>query len=346
MSSIRVAQFGCGYWGPHLMRNLFAHPAVEVAGLVDTNDKVRDWLAGHYPELPFSTNTAMKQLEEWGAQAVVLATPAGTHFDLASQVLESGRHCLVEKPLAMTSGECRQLIDLATRAGVILMVGHTFLFNPVVRELKTIIQAGNLGEIYYAHAQRLNLGRVRKDIDAVWNLAPHDISILLYLFGQMPSRVSARGASYIQPGIADVAFLDLEFPDGKYASIQVSWLDPQKVRRLTVVGSQQMAVYDDVAENKLVIYDKGVDRAHPEKATLGSYEDFGTFQLRLRAGGIQIPQIDFVEPLKMEIAEFVEAILQNRKPLTDGANGLHTVQVLEAATRSMALEGTFVSVER
>ena len=328
------------------MRNLFAHPAVEVAGLVDTNDKVRDWLAGHYPALPFSSNTAMKQLEEWGAQAVVLATPAGTHFDLASQVLESGRHCLVEKPLAMTSGECRQLIDLASRAGVILMVGHTFLFNPVVRELKTIIQAGNLGEIYYAHAQRLNLGRVRKDIDAVWNLAPHDISILLYLFGQMPSRVSARGASYIQPGIADVAFLDLEFPDGKYASIQVSWLDPQKVRRLTVVGSQQMAVYDDVAENKLVIYDKGVDRAHPEKATLGSYEDFGTFQLRLRAGGIQIPQIDFVEPLKMEIAEFVEAILQNRKPLTDGANGLHTVQVLEAATRSMALEGTFVSVER
>ncbi len=328
------------------MRNLFANPAVEVAGLVDTDNKVGNWLAGHYPHVPFTTNTTVEQLDEWDAKAVVLATPAGTHFDLACQVIESGRHCLVEKPLAMTSGECRQLIDSAAQAGVILMVGHTFLFNPVVQELKEIIQAGSLGEIYYAHAQRLNLGRVRKDVDAIWNLAPHDISILLYLFGQVPSRVSARGASYIQPGIADVAFLDLEFPDGKYASIQVSWLDPQKIRRLTVVGSQQMAVYDDVAENKLVIYDKGVDRAHPEKATLGSFEDFGTFQLRLRAGGMQIPQIDFVEPLKMEIAEFVAAIQQNRNPLTDGASGLHTVQVLEAASLSMARDGAFVSVER
>jgi len=344
MSALHVVQIGCGYWGPNVLRNLVAHPEVELVGVVDTDPHIRSWLADRYPGIPFARTFKVSLLDEWDVHAVVVATPARTHFALATQVIRSGRHCLVEKPLAMTARECDELINLAQARGLALMTGHTFLYNAAVTGMREIIQDGELGTIYYAYAQRLNLGRIRQDVDVVWNLAPHDISILLYWFGKLPMHVATRGATFIQPGILDVAFLDLEFPDGQYASIHVSWLDPQKTRRITLVGSRKMAVYDDVAKNKLTIYDKGVDRAHPEKATLGRFEDFGTFQLRLRAGSVTIPPIDFIEPLKVEVAEFVSAIRERREPLTNGISGLQTVQVLEAASRSMELNGQFVEV--
>lgn len=344
MSTLRVVQIGCGYWGPNVLRNLAAHPQVELAGVVDIDPDIRAWLADHYPGVPFAPAFDVDLLDQWDAQAVVIATPARTHFSLAGQVVKSGRHCLVEKPLAMTAVECDELINLAQASGVVLMPGHTFLYNAAVTKMKEIIRNGELGEVYYAHAQRLNLGRIRQDVDVVWNLAPHDISILIHWFGRSPKRVAARGATFIQPGVTDIAFLDLEFPDGQYASIHVSWLDPHKTRRITLVGSKKMAVYDDVAENKLTIYDKGVDRAHPEEATLGRFEDFGTFQLRLRGGGVTIPPIDFIEPLRVEVAEFVSAIRDGREPLTNGVSGLQTVLVLEAASRSMKLDGQFVKV--
>lgn len=345
MSKLRVAQLGCGFWGPNLLRNFSAHNSVEIVGVVDREPKTRDWLAKHYPNVPFDTEGTSEVLDNWDAQAVVLATPAGTHYELARRAILSGRHCLVEKPLALKAAECRELIDLADQAEVVLMVGHTFLYNAAVLKLKSIIDEGSLGEIYYAHAQRLNLGQVRRDVDVIYNLAPHDISILLYLFGSSPSRVSARGVARIQPHLADIAFIDLEFPDGKYAAIHVSWLDPQKTRRLTVVGSKQMAVYNDIIENKLVIYDKGVDQAPPARAISDSLEGFGSFQMQLRSGGIHIPEFENTEPLKVEVAEFVEAIEQGRRPFTDGFNGLQTVKVLEAASNSLALAGAFVDVE-
>ncbi|MCK4578519.1 MAG: Gfo/Idh/MocA family oxidoreductase [Candidatus Marinimicrobia bacterium] len=343
-NTVRIVQIGCGYWGPNVLRNLVNHSNIELVGVIDTDPQVKNWIKEHYPDIPVQANFDLDLLDHWQAQAVVIATPAHTHYDLAIQVLSSGRHCLVEKPLARTSKECEALIKAASSNGQILMVGHTFLYNSVVRELRRIIKSGDLGEIYYSHAQRLNLGRIRKDIDVAWNLAPHDISILIYLFDNSPVRVAARGVSFIQKQIADVAFLELEFPDGKYALIHVSWLDPQKIRRITIVGSEKMAVYDDVAEKKLTIYDKGVDRMHPENATLGDFDDFGTFQLRLRAGGITIPQINFLEPLKVEVAEFINAISENRPALTDGTNGLLTVRVLEAVSKSMANNGKLIEV--
>jgi predicted dehydrogenase len=341
---IRICQIGCGYWGPNVLRNLAANIDVELVGIIDSDPAVGKWAADQYPDLPFANDFNGELLKNWAVDAVVLATPAQTHHALAKTVLESGCHCLVEKPLAHTVTDCEDLINIAGKHDLILMVGHTFLYNGVVRKLKAIIENGELGEVYYAHAQRLNLGRIRTDVDAAWNLAPHDISILIYLFGGLPLRVAARGASFIQKSIVDVAFIDLEFPGGQYASIHVSWLDPQKTRRITLVGSKQMAVYDDVAENKLTIFDKGVDRTHPERATLGRFEDFGTFQLLLRAGGIAIPEINFVEPLKVEVEEFINAIQEQRPALTDGSDGLNTVLVLEAATRSMATGGKFVEV--
>jgi len=342
---IKVVQIGCGYWGPNVLRNLISHPKVTVVGVVDVDPSIQSWLNEKYPGVLFKTEFSEDLLDEWEADAVAIATPARTHYLIASTVLSSGRHCLVEKPLTTNSEECEELIRLSRDNGVILMVGHTFLHNSAVLKMKKIIENGELGEIYYVYAQRLNLGKIRHDVDVMWNLAPHDISIILYWLGELPIKVSSRGIDFIQPNISDIAFIEMYFPQGTFASLHMSWLDPHKVRKITLVGSKKMAVYDDTAENKITIYDKGVDREHPEKATLGSFEDFGTFQLRLRAGGVSSPSINFVEPLQIEIAQFIDSIYSGNPPLTDGNNGLQTVRVLEAATQSMKNHGESVGVK-
>lgn len=343
---INIAQVGYGYWGPNLLRNLMDHPDANVKGVIDKDLKIKEKLSEKYPSLSFESDFSIDLLDEWEVDAVVIATPAETHFDIAIKTLKNNRHCLIEKPLTTTPETSRELIEIAEKNNLILMVGHTFLYNAAVIKMKEIIDSGELGEIYYVFAQRLNLGKIRQDVDVLWNLAPHDISIINYWFGESPVQVSARGIDFIQPNISDIAFVNLEFPGGKYAVIHLSWLDPLKIRQITVVGSKKMAVYNDTAEEKLIVYDKGVDRKHPEKATLGEFNDFDEFKLILRAGGIEKPIVNFVEPLQVEIDEFIKCIINSKIPITDGLNGLETVQVLTAASSSIKNNGKIIKINR
>ena len=279
------------------------------------------------------------EINDADIKAVVVATPVATHFDFAIKCLEAGKHILVEKPIATTVDEVQQIAKLAKEKGLVAMVGHTFLFNSAVRYVKEFIDTGELGDIRYIYSQRVNLGRIRNDVDALWNLAPHDVSIIQYwLSDPEPVSVNRRGMDFVQNGIDDVVFMNIEYPDNVMANIHVSWLDPHKIRKMTVVGSKKMAVYDDIAENKIAIYDKGIDRFRLD-GSLGSFDTFDQFQLIQRAGDVVIPRIEYSEPLRAECKHFVECITENKQPTTDGDNGLRVVEVLEAASRSLALGG-------
>jgi predicted dehydrogenase len=272
-------------------------------------------------------------------QAMVIATPASTHAGLVRAALLAGKHVLVEKPLALSTSDATELVRMALSVGRVLMVGHTFLYNPAVRALRDLVQLGQLGEIYYAYCQRLNLGLFQRDINVIWDLAPHDVSILMYVLGAQPIAVSARGGAYVQQGIEDVAYLELAFPDRVRTQIHVSWLDPNKVRRTTIVGSRKMAVYDDVEMlEKIRIYDKGVQAPPPT-------DTFGEFQLSYRYGEITIPHLSSTEPLRLQCEHFVDCIQRGLTPLSDGHNGLHVVQVLEAAEKSLASDARLVPVQ-
>ncbi|MBU0492228.1 MAG: Gfo/Idh/MocA family oxidoreductase, partial [Chloroflexi bacterium] len=282
---INVALVGYGYWGPNLARNL--HELADT-NLVVVCDQDTSRLAQAQKLYPGVRATA-RVTEVWddaGIGAVVIATPAPTHYELVKAALAAGKHVLVEKPLTLCSREARELVDLAQAHGRILMVGHTFEYNPAVLKVKELLAQGQLGDVYYAYSTRVNLGRIQRDLNALWSIAPHDISILLFLFDQMPIEVSARGASYLNPDVEDVVFIDLLFASGLIAHIHASWLDPSKVRRMTIVGSQKMIVYDDLeSEGKVKIYDKGVLK-------VGTGRIFGEFQYRLHSGDIAIPRID------------------------------------------------------
>src|SRR5205085_10542585 len=269
--------------------------------------------------------------------AVIIATPATTHFHLACQALRAGKHVFVEKPLATRVSEVDELAACAKERGLIVMAGHTFVYNSAVRYVKRLIDAGELGDVRYIYSQRLNLGRIRTDIDALWNFAPHDISIIQYwLDDRDPVSVSRQGMAYMQDGIDDVVFLNLEYPGKVIANIHVSWLDPQKVLKIIVVGSRKMVVYDDVADNKIAIYDKGIDR----KAILGQNMDFDNpqrAQFNYRSGDILFPEVKFTEPLRLEAEHFSDCILNSRKPLTGTAHARTVVSILERA-RPFSLE--------
>jgi len=263
--------------------------------------------------------------------AVVIATPAHTHFELAKRVLLSGKHAFVEKPLATKVSEVDELGSLAKERGLILMVGHTFIYNSAVRYVKKLIDRGELGEVRYIYSQRLNLGRIRSDIDALWNFAPHDISIIQYwLNGATPLRVIRQGMDYMQDGIDDVVFLGLTYPGKIMANIHVSWLDPQKVRKMVVVGSKKMVVYDDIAEDKIQIFDKGIDR----QAVLGENMDFDAprpVEFSYRSGDILLPQIKFAEPLRVESQHFLDCIRNRELPITGVDHARTVVEILERA---------------
>ncbi len=328
----RVGLIGYGYWGPNLARNFHQLPESVLAAVADLDPRRLDEPARLYHAQPYTDYLAL--LSDPSIEAVAIATPARTHFEVARAALEHGKHVLVEKPLAMSSAEVRELNALAARSGRVLMPGHTFEYNPAVWKIRELVQARALGDVYYVYAHRVNLGRVQQDINALWSIAPHDISILLYVLGQMPVEVSARGARYLSEQVEDVVFVTMTFPGNVLAHVHASWLDPSKVRRMTFVGSEKMIVYDDVdAEAKLRIYDKGVYRR-------GS--DFGEFQLKVHSGDISIPKIDMSEPLRNECAHFVECVRTGRAPRTDGENGLRVVRVLEAAQESLAQNGANV----
>jgi predicted dehydrogenase len=267
--------------------------------------------------------------------AVIVATPMGTHAALGTEVLEAGKHLFLEKPMATNSDDCRRLNELAARQNLKLMVGHTFLYAAAVRKIKELIEAGELGDIYYVNISRVNLGIFQQDANVVWDLAPHDVAMLNHLFGADPVRVAANGHCYVQRdlGIEDVAFVSLEYPEGRLANIHVSWLDPNKIRRCTFVGSKKMLVYDDVSTaEKIRVYDKGVD-VQPH------YDTFGEFQLLYRAGDIFVPHLETIEPLKTEMAHFLAAVAGREEILSTGRDGLRVVQVLEQACRSIAEDG-------
>jgi predicted dehydrogenase len=334
--TIRIAQVGVGYWGPNLARNFAATEGGELVALCDRDARR---LAQIGRQLPGTRLVADYEdiLADKSVDAVVIATPVATHFELAEAALSSGKHVFVEKPLATSSDECQRLIDLAEQNDRRLMVGHVFVYNAAVQAIKGYIDRGELGEIYYVYSQRLNLGQVRHDVNALWNFAPHDLSILGDWFDADPIGVSARGYSYVQPGIEDVVFMTLDYPGGIGANIHISWLDPLKVRRMTIVGSEKMLVYDDVsADAKVTIYDRGVSRR--EIDTLddrGPIRSFGEFQLLLRAGDVLIPKLAFEEPLKVECQHFVDCIRTGSAPRSDGRAGLRVVRALEAAQRAM-----------
>jgi predicted dehydrogenase len=331
--TVTLAQVGCGYWGPNLLRNFTALAGCVVKYVVDASADRRRFVAAAFPK-----TQAMEHLQPVLADAevdgVIIATPAASHFELTMSALEAGKHVFVEKPLATSVGEVDDIDRLAQARGRVVMVGHTFLFNPAVRHVRRLIEDGELGEVRYIYSQRLNLGRIRSDIDALWNFAPHDVSIIQYWLGNPePLSIARQGMAYVQDGVEDVVFLNLVYPGKVIANIHVSWLDPQRVRKMVVVGSRKMVVYDDVAEEKIAIFDKGIDR----RATLGEHMDFDQTHgagLRYRSGDILLPNIEFREPLQIEAEHFAECVRTGRRPLTDVAHARGVVRILERATRA------------
>ena len=327
-NKIHIAQIGVGYWGPNLLRNLVANKDCEVKTVVDLSEDRRNFVKGLYPAI-VTTDQIDDVFNDTEIDAVVVATPVASHFDLTMKALESGKHVLVEKPMATKVEEVQKIGKLAEEKGLVAMVGHTFLFNSAVRYVKKLIENGALGDIRYIYSQRVNLGRIRNDVDALWNLAPHDVSIIQYwLNDPEPISVSRNGQAYVQNGIDDVVFMNIEYPDNVMANIHVSWLDPHKIRKMTVVGSKKMVVYDDISDNKIAIYDKGIDRM----AVLGENMDFdnsSTFNFNHRSGDVVLPKINWVEPLKTEIAHFVDCILNGTECLTDTSHAVKVVEILE-----------------
>jgi predicted dehydrogenase len=280
--------------------------------------------------------TVESALADGEVDGVVVAVPVESHYEVAMAALQAGRHVLVEKPLSRTASEAIRLCEEADRRSQVLMVGHTFLYNGTVRRIKEMIDGGELGEIRYIFMRRLNLGIVRHDVDALWNLAPHDLSILNYWIDRPVVQVSAVGHCYLQPGIADVVFAHLAYEGNVAGHIQVSWLDPSKVRHATVVGSRRMLLYDDMSSDaRLVVYDKGID-ATDLTANLGRFETFAQHQFIVRAGDAWLPRVDFTEPLMEEISDFVGSIAEGRQPLANGASGLAVVEQLERLSAAMA----------
>lgn len=334
----RIALIGYGYWGPNLARNLASLPGCPLCAVADVRSEVLQDVRALYPNVAVSQDPK-GFLEDPTIDGVVLATPPHTHASLAREALYRGKHVLVEKPLAMSVQDAADLVELARQKHRVLMAGFTFLFSPPVNKLREMIDSGHLGRILYLHSARLNLGRVREDVNVLWNLGPHDVSILLYLLGRMPESVSAVGYSYIRPGIADVAFLDFRFPGGVVAHVHLSWMDPCKVRRLTVVGQGKMVVYDDIdVDRQVAVYDAGLVEQSGVNDAL-HFRTYHEFQLTRRTGDVYIPKIENEEPLRRMCAHFVGCVEGRETCLSDGEFGLRVTEVLEAAQRSMDKDG-------
>lgn len=325
---IDVAVIGCGYWGPNLIRNFNQIQGSNVSRVCDLNPDRLTRIREGYPSIKV-TQDYMDILRSRDVEAVVIATPVSTHYHLAKDALLHDKHVLVEKPLTVSRAEAEGLIELAARREKVLMAGHTFEYNPAVMKVKELLTGGEIGDIYYIHSSRVNLGLHQADVNVIWDLAPHDFSIILYWLGMEPLSLSARGTSYIQDGIADVAFITLSFPKNILAHLHVSWLAPSKLRRTTVVGSEKMLVYNDLeAEEKVKVYDRGV-------TGLQNSECLVELQRSYRIGDVFSPHIASIEPLRIECQHFLDCITESGTPRTDGHSGLRVVKVLEAADRSL-----------
>lgn len=334
---MRVAVVGCGYWGSKHVRVLCQNPEVELVLAVDPSAQCRAHIEAQYPGVP-TTPDFHDALRRDDIRGIIIATPPSTHFRLAREALLAGKDVLVEKPLTDKAAQARELCVLADRLGRVLMVGHTFLYHPAVEYMRREIDSGALGTLYYADAARLNLGIFQRDTDVIWDLAPHDLSIMLYVLGLEPDSIRARGLSHVGArGHIDVANLEMLFPGQVSATIRVSWLDPCKVRRVTIVGSKRMLVFNDSSgEEKVRIYDRGVEMPHRT-------DNFSDFHLSYRHGDVTIPYIPASEPLANESRHFIDCIRERRTPRSDGWSGYYVVQLLERAHRSLALDGASMS---
>jgi predicted dehydrogenase len=334
---MQVAVVGVGGWGKNLARTYFQIPECSLKYICDLDQQKLQQLRLQLPGT-ILTSRFQDLLEDADLQAIVIATTAATHYPLCKTALQAGKDVFVEKPFVLSVDQAEELIQIAAQEDRILMVGHLLEYHPVINRLKRMIDSKELGDIYYIYTQRVNLGTVRNDENALWNFSPHDISSILYLLGKEPTDVSARGQSYLQRGIEDVVFLTLNFNGQAMAHIHVSWLDPHKIRKITIVGSKKMAVFDDIeSTEKLRVYDKSAEQNT-------SYNSFAEY-VTLRFGDITIPHLKIDEPLRLECQHFLECIRERRQPLSDGADGLRVLKVLEAAQRSLKANGMPITVD-
>jgi predicted dehydrogenase len=329
---ISVGVVGLGYWGPNLVRNFKALPGCHLKAMCDQNESRLEHLRRVYPDVEPITSFE-HLLHGASVDAVAIATPVRFHFPLAKASLLAGKHTFIEKPMASSSEECEELIEIARRNGLTLMVGHTFLYSAPVRRIVDIINAGDIGEIRYINARRLNLGLFQQDINVAWDLAPHDISIILHILGEFPTTVNCQGNAHVTPKIEDVTNLSLNFRNKRFATIQSSWIEPRKVREMTIVGSKRMIVYDDLQPlEKIKIYDVRVDRPP-------HYDTFAEFQYSYHYGDSYIPHIKQEEPLRVECQHFLDCIRTGQKPVSSGREGLEMVRILEASSASLRENG-------
>jgi predicted dehydrogenase len=328
---INVGIVGCGYWGPKHVRNFHELPEANLTMVCDLQEDRLKQVEKQYSYV--TTTTSYEELLQDSTDAVVIATPVRTHYALAKDALLHDKHVMVEKPMTCNSHEAAELIEIAAKRKLVLMVGHIYDYHPAVNFLGELVRSGQLGEIYSIDAARLNLGLFQPDVNVLWDLAPHDLCIVLSLIQKEPVAVSARGKGHIDPGICDVAYLELLFTNGTSAHLHVSWLDPRKIRQTTIVGSKKMAVYDDVSENeKIRIYDKGLAVAADDNGE-------ATWPPNYRYGDVTIPFISNAEPLKLECDHFIQCITESKQPMSDGWAGLRVVNILEAANRSLTNGG-------
>jgi len=333
----KLALIGAGAWGRNLLRNLAHLRGADLVMCCDTdNDRCATTINGYKNVQVCVDPEIVLNSEE--IDAVAIATPAITHYELASRAMEAGKDVFVEKPMTLSLRDAEKLVELADREDRVLMVGHLLEYHPAVEKMKELLDSGEVGQPYYIYSERVNLGKIRSDENALWSFAPHDISIILYMLGEEPVEVACRGAAYIQPDIEDVAFLWMQFPGNRLAQVHVSWLDPHKMRRTTLVGSKRMVVFDDMqAAEKIRIYNKGVEH----NGMFSGYAD----ALSLRFGDVTVPVLEMREPLKLECEHFVECVQTRSTPRSDGRDGLRVVRVLEAAQRSLRSGGAPVALE-
>lgn len=331
-SKLKVGVIGCGYWGPKLARNIAEIPDAELAMVSDLQDERLAEVTGLYPQAVGTKN--YHDILNGDIDAVIIATPVNTHYPLAKDALQAGKHVLVEKPITSDTDQAQELVDLARKKSLKLMVGHTFEYNPAVEAVRQVIQSGELGKIYYLNSTRVNLGLLQPDINVMWDLAPHDLSILRFILESDPISVNARGGVYVNThrNLHEVVYMIVNFANGAMANLRLSWLDPVKQRRLTVVGDKKMLVYDDIAADKVVIFDKGVE-VPPYSVTEEE------FHASYRHGDETAVDFEWVEPLRTECSHFLDCIRTGETPRSSGEIGLTVLKVLETAQRSLMNNG-------
>jgi len=335
---LNVGIIGCGYWGPNLIRNFNLLENTNVVGISDLRAERRDYIAQLYPAIETVTGDAREILRHKDIAAVIIATPVSTHFDLGMEALENGKHVLMEKPMTATSEEARRLIEKARQKKLVLMVDHTFIYTGAVRKIKEIVTSGDLGDIYYFDSVRVNLGLFQHDVNVIWDLAPHDVSIMDHLLDRKPASIAATGVAHLDKKIENMAYISVMYDDDLIGHIHVNWLAPVKVRKTLICGSRKMIVYDDVEPSeKVKVYNKGVEY-------IKKREEAYDLLVQYRTGDMLAPRLDLVEALNLVAREFADSVAHNRQPLTDGAAGLRVVEILEAANESLKAGGKVVEL--